>query len=139
MSPTRCPSCRRALALPEALGGALLKCPACGATFPASPGGQTRRSVSPAEGSQHGPDAVTPYPPTPGEGRILPAHAEGGIGPSGPAPDPPPGRSSATGGGVGGWYWLLIVLALLFVTHFGGVCTLGTTIAGYFTSINSKL
>jgi hypothetical protein len=133
MSPTRCPSCRRALALPDHLGGAAVQCPACGATFRAGPAGPPPRSVSPAEGSQRGADAVTPRPPTRGEGRILPAHAKVGTGPSGPAPDPPPGQSSGTG-----WVFWLILLVLLLM-HCGGITTLGTTIASYFTNINSKL
>jgi hypothetical protein len=37
MSPTRCPTCRRALALREDLRGALVRCPLCGATFRAGP------------------------------------------------------------------------------------------------------
>jgi hypothetical protein len=83
MSPTRCPRCRRALALREDLRGALVRCPLCGATFRAGPA-----------------------------------------------------RPSGTG-----WVgWLLILLALLLLLmDFGGTTTLGTTIRGYFTSINSKL
>jgi hypothetical protein len=136
MDSTRCPSCGRALALPEALSGALVKCPACEATFLAGPAGPPPRSASPAGGSQQGPVAVTPRPSAPGEGRILPAHAEVGIGPSGPAPHPDRGPSSGTGWGG----WLLILLALLLLLmHCGGTTTFGTTIAGYFTRINSSL
>jgi LSD1 subclass zinc finger protein len=132
MSPTRCPSCRRALALPEHLGGALVKCPACAATFRAGPAGPPPRSVSPAEGSQRGPDAVTPRPSTPGEGRILPSRAEVGTVPSAPGRDPPRGVSSGTGCLVEG---IVLILVLVLGPHLAAVSTLGFTVRGWVNAL----
>ena len=127
MSATRCPSCQRALALPEALRAAPVRCPACGTTFQA-PG--------PGEGhAGAGPGGAIQGPPTPAR-PVCRETVAGGLG-GVPrrrllASDAPDRRGRLWGG-------VAVLLVLLLAGHCGGIILLGSKISSLFVSIAGSI
>jgi hypothetical protein len=92
VSPTRCPSCRRALALPDHLRACEVRCPACGADFRAAGVGEAGDPATALAGAARGGGHITGSPAPPGESRIT-SPGERGAGFAGRDLEPaPPGR-----------------------------------------------